>query len=706
MSTDTQTDRRDAAASEAFDSAERQLLIAALAGNHPESLAHLRQQVIARLTKAESAVSSGGGEPGVVVVARRIVEKGTAVGEVGNLRAALREHDDASGVASGRDDASKSAESCVGGGEDRERLIEQLADAADMEIERGEMCDLSAAFRRVFAERAGGVPTPSRDERQEAIDAGIRHAAANADIKGLGLGLPHTKLARIAALAAEGAVDELAGAGSDSPEPLKIPLRYRRVADMLARFPDVKWDRVPPVADLAERIAWSVRDGREIDDGFERDVLQIRLVLDKAGQRAVPSVGDREDDASALALARRLAKRNGGCVCATDPRETPVADLCLGCQARVAVAHAESAAPVGDEPSWRARAVAHAEAVTGLLSGKEITAGTFAESWLEKARDTIHRDLSTEPFCAGRLALRKDMSLPEIGEFVSKVDAAAARIRQLEAELSREREKVERLTKAIKRARTAAVGIGPADPNERIAAVEEVLAAALDSGEPQPEGFDEAIDKPTQESGEPQAQPEAVGACTGCGRPIHDAKRADQPCSNCGGRVVDLKSWDRLFDPSQADALVPLSPTERKMLRSFIQGVYPLPFDHLVPALAAKLGTEPPDDWSGDWCELEGSGEQLADQPSRRLLSLDQVRGAAAMAVWHSRNPSVDWSEATDDEKRECVDWATSALPDGSFAGSGVSQDKETGCDHDFQDHPESEDNGVCSKCGAERVQQ
>lgn len=56
-----------------------------------------------------------------------------------------------------------------------------------------------------------------------------------------------------------------------------------------------------------------------------------------------------------------------------------------------------------------------------------------------------------------------------------------AKLREAEALLALEREKVEHLERAIWRARAAAVGIGPADQGARCADIDEILAEAIDS---------------------------------------------------------------------------------------------------------------------------------------------------------------------------------------------------------------------------------
>lgn len=64
-----------------------------------------------------------------------------------------------------------------------------------------------------------------------------------------------------------------------------------------------------------------------------------------------------------------------------------------------------------DGVDWRARAVAHAQALVSMLAARPVTGGTFGEAWLAEARETCRLDFNTEPFFAGGGALRTDGSL-------------------------------------------------------------------------------------------------------------------------------------------------------------------------------------------------------------------------------------------------------------------------------------------------------
>jgi hypothetical protein len=85
-------------------------------------------------------------------------------------------------------------------------------------------------------------------------------------------------------------------------------------------------------------------------------------------------------------------------------------------QETVAAFQAADVDPSGEqgeeEPNWRARAVAHAGALTAMLAAKGVVAGTFGETWIREAEETIRLDLGREPFCSGATALHKDGTLP------------------------------------------------------------------------------------------------------------------------------------------------------------------------------------------------------------------------------------------------------------------------------------------------------
>lgn len=89
----------------------------------------------------------------------------------------------------------------------------------------------------------------------------------------------------------------------------------------------------------------------------------------------------------------------------------------------------------GDQTDWRCRAVAHARALVSMLVTRPVRGGTFGETWLQEAQETVRLDFNEEPFASGRMGLHKDGTLPDSEELLCLTDSQRDTIMDLRASI-------------------------------------------------------------------------------------------------------------------------------------------------------------------------------------------------------------------------------------------------------------------------------